>query len=262
MAEDVSAPFTVLLAHPGRWSQPRGGVPTSVVIHCNGTGFPALNTANFFHSPPTPDSVGSAQAVADDIHGYTCVPDDAIANGAPPLNQEGLHIEQPGRLDWSRTTWLSHDRQLRRVAYHVAQWCRKYDIPVVWLTVQDLKTKGEKAKGITSHNNVSLAFGQSNHGDPGQSFPLDVFMAYVEMYYDGGDDMAFTQEQEDYLKGMMRFNRADGDPAADAPAALKKGFADAKARWQQGQENPKGTSGKHHHPLPGFPSGTGPAVPD
>ena len=77
-AEDVAAPFRTLLADSSKFIEPRGAVPTSVVIHCTDADNPASSTANFFHSP---DDSGSAQAVADDIEGFTMVPDDAICAG-------------------------------------------------------------------------------------------------------------------------------------------------------------------------------------
>ena len=184
--EPVDSPFHVQLAHHSKWSQPRGTTPTSVVIHCTAATNPASSTAAYFASSAPS---GSTQAVADDFEGFTCVPDDAVCAGAPPLNQEGLHIEQPGLESWTRAIWLLHMDQLKRVAYHVAQWCVRYKIPVVLLHTADLIRLGEKAKGITYHSAVSDAFHQSTHQDPGPGFPWDVFMPWVEQYATGtGDD--------------------------------------------------------------------------
>ncbi len=234
--EPIEAPFHELLAHPSKWSAPRGMTPTSVVIHCTAATNPARNTAEFFASSA---SSGSTQAVADDNEGYTCVPDDAVCAGAPPLNQEGLHIEQPGLATWSRATWLGHDLQLRRVAYHVALWCRTYGIPIVRLTANDLRAQGERARGITDHAAITAAFGQSTHTDPGPNYPWDVFLSYTANYHEGGD-MALTPEQQDYLIGMIRFNKRTGAPPDTAPEETRKGFDDSKSRWDQAMENPPG----------------------
>jgi hypothetical protein len=226
----IDAPFITLLAHPSKWFQPRGQTPTSVVIHCNGTGFPATNTAAFFHSSA---EGGSAQAVADGEQGFTCVPDDAICAGAPPLNQEGLHIEQPGRTDWSRATWLAHDAQLRRVAHHVRGWCDKYSIPLVLLDAGDLGRQGENARGITYHAAVSEAFHQSTHTDPMPNYPWDVFMGYVQ----GGDEMtpeekaqlneALSKAREaDEFKNGVNLRRTGKPEPAEGPARNGWRFAD------------------------------------
>jgi len=175
-ADPIDAPFKVKLAHPSKWSAPRGTTPTSVVIHCTAATNPASSTAAYFASSAPS---GSTQAIADDIEGFTMVPDDAVCAGAPPFNQEGLHIEQPGLTSWSRTEWLKHDAQLRRVAHHVREWCDRYGIPMTLLHAADLKRLGEKAKGITYHAAVSEAFHQSTHTDPQPNYPWDVFMGYV-----------------------------------------------------------------------------------
>lgn len=212
---NIGDPFKVLLAHPSKWFQPRGQTPTSVVIHCNGTGFPAASTAGYFHDD---NDSGSAQAVADGVEGFTCVPDDAVCAGAPPLNQEGLHIEQPGRTDWSRDEWLRHDTQLRRVAYHVAGWCRTYRIPIFLAKTADLLRLGEKGKFITAHGWVSEAFHQSTHTDPLPNFPWDTFMGYVQTYFSGGDDM--TPEQEKDLALALKL--AQDDAARWAGVQLRR----------------------------------------
>jgi len=206
--EGVAAPFRTLLAHSSKFLEPRGTVPTSVVIHCTDADNPASSTANFFHSS---DDSGSAQAVADDIEGFTMVPDDAICAGAPPLNQEGLHIEQPGLvttahgIPWTRDVWLSHAEQLRRVAFWTAQKCKEHDIPIRLLKTDDLLREGEGARGITSHAAVSEAFHQSTHSDPGPNFPWDVFMELVQ---------GFSEEDE--------LSEEDRKRLDDLEAALKR----------------------------------------
>jgi hypothetical protein len=223
---DIEAPFKVLLAHPSKWFQPRGQDPTSVVVHCNGTGFPAASTAGFFHS--SVDS-GSAQAAADGVEGYTCVPDDAVCAGAPPLNQEGLHIEQPGRTDWSRDEWLRHDAQLRRVAFHVAGWCKKYGIPVFLARTEDLVRLGEKGKFITCHGWVSEAFDQSTHTDPMPNFPWDVWMGYVRDYFDGGDEMT-PEEKAQLNEALTKAREAD---------EFRAGVNDKRTGKQEPPEGPR-----------------------
>lgn len=243
-SDPIFAPFKVQWAHQSKWSEPRGKVPTSVVIHCTGATNPAKSTADYFAGD---NSSGSTQAVADDVEGWTMVPDDAVCAGAPPLNQEGLHIEQPGLVTWTTSAWLAREFQLRRVAYHVAGWCRTYDIPVRLLDAAALRSQGEGARGITWHGAVSDAFGQSTHTDPGPNFPWPTFLSYVEAYLEEGD-MAFTPEQEDQLKGLLRFNNQAGLPP-DASDAMKTGFNNAKQRWQTAMENPPAGGGKPTKPF-------------
>jgi hypothetical protein len=244
-ADPIDAPFKVLLAHESKWSAPRGTTPTSVVIHCTAAENPAASTAAFFHSPA--DS-GSTQAIADDFEGFTMVPDDAVCAGAPPFNQEGLHIEQPGLTTWTREKWLSHDVQLQRVARHVAAWCLKYDIPVVLLHTADLKRLGEKARGITYHAAVSEAFRQSTHTDPEPNYPWDVFMAYVKAFHagktPGGDDeMAYAE----FCEGMDYRRDHPDDPMPKAKGVdFARGWTTAKLR----DVRPATPAAPHDHPFP------------
>lgn len=244
--EPLNAAFHVQLAHSSKWSQPRGTTPTSVVIHCTAATNPASSTAAFFASSAPS---GSTQAVADDFEGFTCVPDNAVCAGAPPLNQEGLHIEQPGLETWTRDVWLSHMDQLKRVAYHVAEWCKTYDIPVVLLHTADLVRLGEKAKGITYHQAVSDAFHQSTHQDPGPGFPWDVFMPWVKQYATGtgDDDMS---------------NWVDGWNARRGDTSSKPTIPDGKPQeWQAGwhaqdriialEKAPAGPLPTHTHKVQG-----------
>lgn len=259
ISQPIEAPFITLLAHPDKWSSPRGKTPTSVVIHCTATDNPASSTANYFHADNTS---GSTQAVADGDQGFTCVPDDAVCAGAPPLNQEGLHIEQPGLVTWSRETWLSKDNQLRRVAYHVAQWCKRYSIPPVLLHAADLRRLGETGPGITYHAAVTEAFHQSTHTDPGPNYPWDVFMRYVHEYIGGDDELAvLSEDQQNYLVGLLRYLNQMGAPADDAPDKVKEGFSESKARLshpESGGIDPAKYA-RHRHGLSG-PTGT--PVPD
>lgn len=105
--------------------------------------------------------------------------------GAPPLNTSGLHVECAGRAAYDRKQWLSeYAPMFRRLGWLIASSCKKYGIPMVLLGKSQLKKLGTKPKkgGITTHNAVSEAWGESDHWDPGKGFPLDVTMAWVEWY--------------------------------------------------------------------------------
>jgi hypothetical protein len=67
---------------------------------------------------------------------------------------------------------------LHVTAQLAAQLCLAYDIPAVWLTPRMLRAG---RKGITSHNNVSRAWRQSTHWDPG-FWPRRRFMRMVREY--------------------------------------------------------------------------------
>ena len=64
---------------------------------------------------------------------------------------------------------------LERTAKLTAHLCAASDLPPRFLSVAALKAGG---RGITTHNNVSRAFGQSSHWDPG-AWPRRRFMRMV-----------------------------------------------------------------------------------
>lgn len=143
----------------------------------------AQNVAHFFQQP---DTQASVQLVMDDRECIRCLPDDIIPWGAPPLNTRGLHIEQCGFAAWSRAEWYEHLATINRAAKAAAYWAKAYHIPVTFLSPAMLKAN---KPGITSHRNVSLAFGLSDHTDPGpegnKHYPYDHFMAKTKEIYNG-----------------------------------------------------------------------------
>lgn len=164
--------------------------PTRIVIHatCPGTkGTPsyvpypraseagmAASTARYFTSPA---SGGSAHYVEDITAETHCVADAAIAWHAPP-NRQSIGIEICGQDDYTRGQWLAVDvwPAVARAAARAAELCARFSIPARRLVAADLRAgRG----GICGHVNVSEAFHQSNHTDPGPNFPWDAFMDAV-----------------------------------------------------------------------------------
>ena len=163
-------------------SGPRKQPPKYIVIHSTESPnerHSARNVAQFFHRPETQASV---QIVVDDYECYRCLGDDLIPWGAPPFNSRGLHIEQCGYAKWTRPEWLRHRATIDRAARAAAYWAKAYRIPVKFLSVTNCK---RYEPGITTHHNVSLAFGKSDHTDPGSGYPIDYFMGKVKAIYDG-----------------------------------------------------------------------------
>jgi hypothetical protein len=71
--------------------------------------------------------------------------------------------------------------ELALAADAAAQYCLKYDLPVVHLTNDQLQA-GDK--GIVGHVQVSQVYQQSDHWDPGPNFPWDQFIDLVQAAYD------------------------------------------------------------------------------
>lgn len=127
------------------------------------------------------ESNGSAHLVVDDASAYRLFGDLTIPWGAPPLNTTGLHIEQAGHAAWAKARWLMHIKTIQRAAYQSARWCDTYKIEPRWLTVDELRSDLQRS-GITSHSNVSKAFGKTDHSDPGRGYPVSTFLWFLNRY--------------------------------------------------------------------------------
>lgn len=74
----------------------------------------------------------------------------------------------------------NHKAMLHRTAKLTAQLCLAYELPLQFVWAKDLKVG---RRGITTHAEVTKAFGQSVHWDPG-SWPRRRFMRLVRRYAD------------------------------------------------------------------------------
>lgn len=144
----------------------------------------------------------STQYVVDPSEVIQCVKDDTIAYGAPP-NKGAIHVEQcdPQAGDRSRWRDANHQAMLRLAAQLVAKLCLKYDIPIRKIDSSDLLAG---RKGICGHKDVSLAWHQTDHVDPGPDYPWDQFISLVKQYANPAPIPAPTR------KGKMRLIQPGG----------------------------------------------------
>ena len=147
-----------------------------IVLHST-EGGTAESVARYFASR---SAAGSAHLVIDDGERERCLPNSAVPWAAPGANTNGFHIEMCGYAKWGKLTWLRHREMLKRSAYKTAFHAKVFKIPLVSLKSADLRAG--KA-GITTHVEVSRAWGKSDHWDPGPGFPMWLFMKYVRDYY-------------------------------------------------------------------------------
>lgn len=137
----------------------------------------AENVARYFRSP---EATGSAHYVVDPGEAVQVVYDSVVAYHAPP-NEHSIGIEmcdQPSATSAARWDDIPHRQLLERVALLTAQLCLAYGVPVKFRTARALRAG---LHGITTHHEVSVAFGQSTHWDPG-AWPRRRFMAKVRRH--------------------------------------------------------------------------------
>lgn len=136
----------------------------------------ARQIAHYFQHPSRP---GSSHVVVDDVDIIQCVHDSDTAAGAVGANSDGIHIEQVGKADQTPLEWGDTYSMavIENCANVTAQYCLKYGIPPVRLTVAQIRA-GEK--GIAGHVDISQAYPGTGHWDPGPNYPFPQFLAAVK----------------------------------------------------------------------------------
>lgn len=177
------------MSRPFIQARNHGGTQTSVtriVIH--GTVSPcvkggARNVANDFR---TTHRDASAHYVVDPGQIVQCLHERTIAFHAPP-NSRSIGIELCDPQKGSATRWkdANHEAMLRLAAPLVREVAARWRVPLVKLSVADLKAKRH---GICGHVDVSHAFGISDHIDPRTGFPWAHFMSLVTHGHQQGHD--------------------------------------------------------------------------
>lgn len=157
--------------------------PPMIVLHTS-EGHEGMNsargTAAWFVNPA---SMVSAHAIVDDREVIQCAEWDQIAWHAGAANGFSIGIELAGAAEQTGEQWLDpfSVAMLKRAAALFADLCIFYAIPVVRLSVDDVKANhaGGSVKGICAHVDVSTALG-GTHWDPGPNFPWLNFLLAVQ----------------------------------------------------------------------------------
>lgn len=127
---------------------------------------------------------GSYQDLID-LDGFLMllVPEDKQAWAAMATgNRIGLHICLTGYASWGRDKWLSYPKMLEQAAQVIAKWSVKYGIPLKKINGAHVRSG---ARGVCFHKDISDAFRESDHTDPGPNFPIDVVLRRANEIVDG-----------------------------------------------------------------------------
>lgn len=168
-----------------------GGTQTKVnriVIHCTVSPCQlggARANARYFQTHTT----GSAHYVVDPGEIIQCVRESVVAYHAPP-NTYSLGIELCDPQSGSASRWndKNHQAMLRRAAALVRARAAHWGVPLVKLSASDLRAGH---RGICGHVDVSNAWHQTDHTDPGTSFPWSQFMNMIK----GDDDLPYSESE-------------------------------------------------------------------
>ena len=105
----------------------------------------------------------------------------------------------------TRAQWLKYDDMLREAAKRDAEKCIEFNIPPVKLTAAELRAG---KRGFAGHLETGLAWGGTDHVDPGTGFPWDIYLGYVRDYINGTNkkeegDMLTKKYFTDFIKGFI-----------------------------------------------------------
>lgn len=158
--------------------------PTTIIIHTAETPetpTSAEGVANYFRSG-SGGRKASAHYCIDSDSVVQCVKDDVIAYAAPPLNEEGLHLEMSGRASQTAAEWQDpfSTATILRTASLAADLCITHEI---WPAPKTAAALEADVRGLTTHAAVSSAFHKSDHTDPGTGFPWNDFVRLVQTIY-------------------------------------------------------------------------------
>lgn len=165
----------------------------------------------------------SAHFCVDTDSVVQCVKLEDTAFHAPPNtgSPKGgtIGIEHAGYAHQGFRDWLDDYgiAMLRDVSAPLtASLCAEFGIPMVWLSVEDLKAGKH---GVTSHNNVSLAFKKSTHTDPGPGFPVDQYMTWVYASTPQPHPVPPIDPEEDFMLPIIYIPVDEAGSAHDANGA-------------------------------------------
>lgn len=151
-----------------------------IVIHTTEapkTDHTAMNVAKWTNGP---DAKVSAHFVVDSDNVVQTVREKDVAWHARSANPFSIGVEHAGSAAQNAAQWDDdfNRKMLRRSAELVAGIAHRWDIPIRWLSAEELRAPG--ARGITGHRECTDAFenGQG-HGDPGPNFPRAHYIELV-----------------------------------------------------------------------------------
>jgi hypothetical protein len=147
-------------------------------IECPEAATSAESCASWMSRLDEKEGVKSCHYFVDSDSVVQGVLDHHVAFHAPPLNPTSIGIEHAGYARQTRDEWLDPfgQRMLGLSVQLSARLCQRWKIPEVFVRAADLQMR---KRGITTHAEVSLAFGQSDHTDPGPSFPIGWYVERV-----------------------------------------------------------------------------------
>lgn len=140
----------------------------------------ALALAHYLQRPAAQrrGSRGGYHETVDSRDFVVCAADFEVVNGAAGANEYGWHLCVKGYAHQTRADWDDpYSRaELSLAAARVRAACDRLGVPARKIDAAALR---RNERGICGHADVTAAFGESTHTDPGSNFPWATFVALV-----------------------------------------------------------------------------------
>lgn len=122
-------------------------------------------------------------AIDNDSYTQSVLEKDIAYHCGHTGNQRSLGFEMSGFSNQSAAQWADPYSLavLDNCTKLTASRCARYNIPIVFLKAADI-VAGKR--GITTHAEMSLAFKETQHTDPGPNFPIELAMSSVWKWAD------------------------------------------------------------------------------
>ena len=176
----------------------------AIAIHCTANTAPARNEASY--ATRRTDGV-SAHFFVDDREVIQSLDTADVAGhaGSWQGNQYSIAVEITGLTSWSRQRWLD-SVAWDKLGAVLAAVARHHNIPPVRVTVEQMKAN-PRVRGAYDHNQMRLAWGGTDHVDPGPNFPWDHLL---RVWQDAmrGDDMATASE---LVEALLKADKITND---------------------------------------------------
>ena len=138
----------------------------------------AETVARWFAGKSGAAPAASAHYCIDDDSIVQCVKDQDVAWHAKGGNRYGLGLEHAGYARQTAEEWADgfSQRMLALSAALSAELCKRHRIPIAYVDAAGL-VRGDR--GITTHLQVTKAFKESTHTDPGKWFPMERYLELI-----------------------------------------------------------------------------------
>jgi hypothetical protein len=185
---NLSIPF-VQARHFTEVSEESPRSPRVIVIHSMEApekGTVAESVANYF-SHMNDGRVASAHYCIDNNSIVQCVQCKDVAYGAKGMNRHGIHLEHAGYAKQTARDWRDKfsDDMLELSAWLCAKiLVPKFDIDIKWLSDDEIRNiSNPKISGFVTHKMVTEALNiRGGHTDPGNGFPLNVYLEKIRRF--------------------------------------------------------------------------------